>query len=85
MLGDLFVKSERTKKAAEDAYVESRDNYTFDGDTVSAERVQKQLNALRGEETRLSRAMEWIGLRVERLAQFMLKLAKQMRVPPQKS
>ena len=85
MLGDLFVQSERTKKAAEDAYVESRDNYTFDGDTASADRVQKQLNTLRGEETRMSRALEWTGLRVERLAQFTLTLAKQMRVPPQKS
>jgi tetratricopeptide (TPR) repeat protein len=71
MLGDVFAQQNRVD-AAENSYTASSHSWGLAGDNEAAARVQKKLKALRSADTWISKALEYSG-------QFMLKLAKQTR------
>lgn len=76
-LGDVFARRDRTFKAARRSYLASIENYRTSGDGKSVRRVQRKLQALRSEETALSRY-------IERFGYAFIRLAKRFRGPGNK-
>jgi hypothetical protein len=76
LIGDIYFVRRGRGKAAAKSYRLSLQNYDWGHDWISADRVEKRLDQLLGEETFLSRLLD-------RAAIFIQQLATKMRAPPQ--